>query len=219
MTVPLIHPGLGRLLLPFAAILTLLLLVGCGSSATEAPEPTATTAPQAQEATTVAPTAAPVATTAPPASSGSQAQGQLTLGLTGYGNEVPIPWQEIAFAKNYGRFVWDYLVGTTDDAQLSTETGLATSWSMAEDGLSWNFKLREGVPFHNGEEFIAEDMVFALQQTMDIPEAPASYKEQITCCVTDIEQVSDYEFNLTMSRPQIFLDWDLTDAQGNLGFR
>lgn len=80
-----------------------------------------------------------------------------------------------------------------------------------------NFKLREGVPFHNGEEFLAEDMIFALQQTMTIPEAPASYKEQLTCCVDNIEQVSDYEFNMAMSRPQIFLDWDLTDAQGNLG--
>ena len=228
MTIPLIHPGLGRLLLPFAAILTLLLLAACGSSATEAPEPTAATAPQAQEATTAAPTAAPVATTAPPASSGGQAQGQLILGLTGYGNEVPIPWQEIAFAKNYGRFVWDYLVGTTDDAELSTETGLAEFWEMSEDGLSWNFKLRQGVPFHNGEEFIAEDMKFALDKTMTIPEAPASYKEQLTCCIvieeigedefeTGIEVVNDYELSITMTRPQIFLDWDLTDAQGNLG--
>ena len=215
-----------RMMLPFAAILAVALLAACGGAATEAPEPTATsapaptTAPAAQPTAapaqpTAVPTMAPAATTAP--STSGQAQGQLTLGLTGYGNEVPIPWQEIAFAKNYGRFIWDYLVGTTDDAQLSTETGLATSWSMADDGLSWNFKLREGVLFHNGEEFTAEDMIFALQQTMDIPEAPASYKEQLTCCVSNIEQVSDYEFNLTMSRPQIFLDWDLTDAQGNLG--
>ena len=218
-----------RLILPFAAILALALLAACGEAATEAPEPTATSAPAAPAPTTApaaqptaapaqstaVPTMAPAATTAP--SSGGQAQGQLTLGLTGYGNEVPIPWQEIAFAKNYGRFIWDYLVGTTDDAQLSTETGLATSWAMSEDGLSWNFKLREGVPFHNGEEFLAEDMIFALQQTMTIPEAPASYKEQLTCCVDNIEQVSDYEFNIAMSRPQIFLDWDLTDAQGNLG--
>ena len=212
-----------RSLLPIAAILALAVMAACGSSATEAPEPTATSAPQAPAATTetgaeatAVPTAVAAAATSAPPTSG-QAQGQLTLGLTGYGNEVPIPWQEIAFAKNYGRFIWDYLIGTTDDAQLSTDTGLATSWEMAEDGLSWNFKLREGVPFHNGEEFIAEDMIFALQQTMDIPEAPASYKEQLTCCVTNIEQVSNYEFNITMSRPQIFLDWDLTDAQGNLG--
>lgn len=137
-----------RLLLPIVAVLALALLAACGGAATEAPEPTATSAPAAPAPTTASaaqptaapaqptavPTTAPAATTAP--SSGGQAQGQLTLGLTGYGNEVPIPWQEIAFAKNYGRFIWDYLIGTTDDAQLSTETGLATSWAMSEDGLS-----------------------------------------------------------------------------------
>ena len=29
--------------------------------------------------------------------------------------------------------------------------------------------------------------------------------------------VNPYEINIKMTRPQIFLDWDLTDAQGNLG--
>ena len=223
-----------RLLLPIVAVLALALLAACGGAATEAPEatavPAATTAPAAQPTAAPAqaasaptraptPTSPPVAATRPPAASGVTPEGQLVLGLTSYGNEVPIPWQEIAFAKNYGRFIWDYLIGTTDDAQLSTNTGLAESWEMADDGLSWNFKLRQGVPFQNGEEFIAEDIKFALDQTMVIPEAPASYKNQLLCCITEngIDLVSDYEFNVRMDKPQIFLDWDLTDAQGNLG--
>ena len=237
-----------RLLLPVAAILALALLAACGSSATEAPESAAATAvptaapaqptsapaqatarpgqPTSAPAQTVAaptraatPTSPPVAATRPPAAAGATPEGQLVLGLTSYGNEVPIPWQEIAFAKNYGRFIWDYLIGTTDDAQLSTNTGLAESWEMAADGMSWNFKLRQGVPFQNGEEFIAEDIKFAIDQTMVIPEAPASYKNQLLCCVVEngIDLINDYEFNIRMSKPQIFLDWDLTDAQGNLG--
>ena len=211
-----------RLLLPIVAVLALALLAACGGAATEAPEATAAPATQPTAAPaqpTAAPTAAAEPTEAPQAMMSEEPEGQLVLGLTSYGNEVPIPWQEIAFAKNYGRFIWDYLIGTTDDAQLSTETGLAEEWTMAEDGLSWNFKLRQGVPFQNGEEFIAEDIKFALDQTMVIPEAPASYKNQLLCCVTEngIDLVNDYEFNVRMDKPQIFLDWDLTDAQGNLG--
>jgi peptide/nickel transport system substrate-binding protein len=158
-------------------------------------------------------------TEASEAMASEEPEGQLVLGLTSYGNEVPIAWQEIAFAKNYGRFIWDYLIGTTDDAQLSTETGLAESWEMAADGLSWTFKVREGIPFQNGEEFLAEDIKFAIDQTMIIPEAPASYKNQLLCCIKEdgLELVNDYEFTVSMSKPQIFLDWDLTDAQGNLG--
>ena len=211
------------------ALLGLVLLAACGASATDAPEPTATSAPQATVAptavptaaaqSTAAPTAAPTAVATQPAAAGAEPEGQLVLGLTGYGNEVPIPWQEIAFGKNYGRFIWDYLVGTTDDAQLSTDTGLADAWEMSDNGLMWNFQLKRGIPFHNGEEFVAEDMKFALDQTMTIPESPASYKNQLLCCITEngIDLVGDYEFNIRMDQPQIFLHWDLTDAQGNLG--
>ena len=192
------------------------------------PEPTAAAATQApvastaQAQATAQPTAqaqatAPPAPPAPPTS--EQPEGQLSLALTSYGNEVPIPWQEIAFAKNYGRFIWDYLVGTTDDAQLSTDNGLASSWEMSADGLGWTFVLKEGIPFHNGEEFIAEDIKFALDQTIIIPGAPASYKNQLLCCIEEngITTVGDHEMQIRMSKPQIFLNWDLTDAQGNLG--
>ena len=36
--------------------------------------------------------------------------------------------------------------------------GLAHSWSVSEDGLTWTFQLREGLKFHNGEDLTAEDM-------------------------------------------------------------
>ena len=218
-----------QFLLPIGAILALALLVACGGAATEAPEPTAapaaTTAPAAQPtaapAATAVPTAAPEATEvpAPQTTPSEEPEGQLVLGLTSYGNEVPIPWQEIAFAKNYGRFIWDYVIGTTDDAQLSTETGLAEWWEMAADGLTWTFRMKQDIPFQNGEEFLAEDIKFAIDQSMIIPEAPASYKNQLLCCIKEdgLELVNDYEFMVHMSKPQIFLDWDLTDAQGNLG--
>ena len=33
---------------------------------------------------------------------------------------------------------------------------LAQSWSMSEDGLTWEFVLRDGVKFHDGEPITAE---------------------------------------------------------------
>jgi len=38
---------------------------------------------------------------------------------------------------------------------------LAQSWSMSEDGLSWDFVLRYGVKFHDGEPITAEDVKFS----------------------------------------------------------
>ena len=38
---------------------------------------------------------------------------------------------------------------------------LAQSWSMSEDGLSYEFVLRDGVKFHDGEPITAEDVKFS----------------------------------------------------------
>src|SRR5262249_3178835 len=41
---------------------------------------------------------------------------------------------------------------------------LAQSWSMSEDGLSWDFVLRDGVKFHDGEPITAEDVKFSFER-------------------------------------------------------
>src|SRR5690606_36845785 len=41
--------------------------------------------------------------------------------------------------------------------------GLCTAWEPSPDGLSINFKLREGVKFHDGSELTAEDVAFTYE--------------------------------------------------------
>jgi peptide/nickel transport system substrate-binding protein len=42
--------------------------------------------------------------------------------------------------------------------------GLAESWSMSSDGLAYDFVLRKGAKFHNGEPVTAEDVKFSLER-------------------------------------------------------
>jgi len=51
---------------------------------------------------------------------------------------------------------------------------LALSWSAAEDGRSWEFKLREGVAFHDGSPFTAGDVAASLERVraLEGPLAP-----------------------------------------------
>ena len=45
-------------------------------------------------------------------------------------------------------------------------TGLAESWEIAPDGLSWVFNLRDGVTFHDGTAFSSEDVAFSFERAM-----------------------------------------------------
>jgi peptide/nickel transport system substrate-binding protein len=53
----------------------------------------------------------------------------------------------------------DALVKPMPDGQMSP--CLATRWRENEDGLSYDFELRQGVTFHNGDPFTAEDVAFS----------------------------------------------------------
>ena len=54
------------------------------------------------------------------------------------------------------------------DARYEIEPALATTWRLL-DPLTWEFELRRGVTFHDGEPFTAEDVVFSLGRAASRP--------------------------------------------------
>ncbi|ODM43777.1 peptide ABC transporter substrate-binding protein [Cereibacter johrii] len=52
------------------------------------------------------------------------------------------------------------------DAQAKVVPGVAESWEISEDGLTYTFKLRDDAKWSNGDPVVAEDFVFALRRIM-----------------------------------------------------
>jgi peptide/nickel transport system substrate-binding protein len=68
--------------------------------------------------------------------------------------------------------LYDGLVDT--DPKGAIIPALATEWSMAADGLSYVFKLRPGVKFHDGSDFNADAVVWSFTRLMSDPAFAAS---------------------------------------------
>lgn len=67
-----------------------------------------------------------------------------------------------SFTINVLNHVYEGLVRY--DRDLKIEPALATSWEILDDQVTWRFTLRDGVTFHDGSAFTAEDVVASLQR-------------------------------------------------------
>ena len=66
--------------------------------------------------------------------------------------------------NNINNLVYDTLV--MRDKDLKVIPGLATSWEQVNP-TTWRFKLRQGVKFHDGTPFTADDVVFSMQRAAE----------------------------------------------------
>jgi ABC-type transport system substrate-binding protein len=156
-----------KVALILGGVATGLLLLGmaCGAAATATPP--LTSAPTSGTPVVAAgptPTAIPAPTTAP--AEPVVHLGKVTIMIGNFGNER---FDQVFNygGDDYGRLIHAFLIASdVKDGKLVQIPGVATSWAISGDGLTWNLVVRKGVKFHNGTEVTAEDVVWSLRHSI-----------------------------------------------------
>lgn len=131
-----------------------------------------------------------VATTGQPSGLDNQYRGQRTITLIGW-------------------HMYEALF--TFDGNYETVPMLADSYEVSDDGLTTTITLRQGVPFHNGEEMLASDVVASFNRWAPI----SSLGLAISQFLESVTAVDDYTVEFVLSSPLVALPSMLArQAQG-----
>ena len=122
--------------------------------------------------------------------------------VVAWGNTGPIENVDNYFNTNrtgiwFSRMVWDQLI-YREPKTFEYKPLLATAWEQTSD-TSWRFTLREGVKFHNGEAFDADDVVYTLNWIAD--EANGVKVQRNVNWIDRAEKVDQYTVDLHMKKP------------------
>jgi dipeptide transport system substrate-binding protein len=104
-----------------------------------------------------------------------------------------------------------------DRGSTEIHPGLAESWTVSDDGLTYTFKLRQGVKWHSTKaftptrEFNADDVIFSIERQRD-PNHPyhkvsgGTYEYFQSMSMGDlikaVEKVDDHTVRLVLNRPE-----------------
>lgn len=109
---------------------------------------------------------------------------------------------------------FDRLVDVEVDADGNSKIvpSLAESWDISDDGLEYTFHLRQGVKFHNGNDFTAEDVAYTFHRMLTVEGGVnTEFIDQIkgadellageTDTLEGVEVVDDYTIKVTLKEP------------------
>ncbi len=100
----------------------------------------------------------------------------LTIGLASEPTSIDPHYHNLGPNNALARHIYGNLIMQDENQQL--QPGLAVSWKAIDD-LTWEFKLREGVTFHDGSPLTADDVVFTFERAPNVPNSPSSYATYI----------------------------------------
>ena len=125
------------------------------------------------------------------------AQQTLTVGVGGAFTSMDPHYHNLGPNNVLTTYVFDPLVRF--DPKFNPEPSLAVSWRAIGE-TTWEFKLREGVTFHDGTPFTADDVVFTYERVPRVLNSPSSFTHA-TKAITRMEVVDAHTIRLHTANP------------------
>ena len=134
--------------------------------------------------------------------------GTLRLGMEGgspsdsldprtYADSIPI---------NMSLMLWNNLVEIADNGDATGE--LFENWTVKPGATEWTFNIRKGITFTSGKTLDADDVIYSLNMHRGETKSPA---KGLLADITDIKKLSATQIQITMSKGNIDLPYNLGD--------
>lgn len=88
---------------------------------------------------------------------------------------------------------------TRIDQDGAVQPSLATSWIISDDNLTYTFSLKEGVTFHDGTRFDADDVVFSFKRAM--AEDSVNAQKGIFEVIEEVRAIDGFNVAIMLKRP------------------
>jgi peptide/nickel transport system substrate-binding protein len=100
---------------------------------------------------------------------------------------------------------YDMLVRLDIDDTTKVKPGVAESWEISDDGLTYTFKLKPGIKFASGNPLTAEDVAWSFERAVKLDKSPAFILTQFGLTGDNVTEkaraVDDTTFVFTVDKP------------------
>ena len=132
----------------------------------------------------------------------------LTIGIGADVTAIDPHYHNVTPNNNVAAHIFDYLV--LRDERQKPIPGLAESWRTV-DPLTWEFKLRKGVKFHDGSDFTAADVVASIERVPLVPNSPSPFTAY-TKQIKEMTVVDPYTIRFRTAAPYPLMPTDMTQV-------
>ena len=104
-------------------------------------------------------------------------------------------WTTAYIVRNHGYLIYDTLFALDD--KLEPQPQMVESWTVSDDKLTWTFKLRDGLKWHDGTTVTTADVIPSVKRFTD-KDVQGGLLAKVT---KEMKAVNDRTFQITLKEP------------------